>query len=152
MGTTLRPSRSDPVAIGPETRKILKGILLKRHSEGVSFRSREKQIEAVLAMVQKEYPDATQEQLTGDILEFLKVERRDEECKFYQENDRCPWECGNCGRLWVFERRDSRHGPEYYVTYQECGKYKRWQEKKALESQSRADGAPVTAFSLKGSR
>ena len=152
MGTELRLSRSDPVAIGPETRKILKEILLKRHSEGVSFRGRDKQIEAVLTMVKKEHPDATQEQLNGDILEFLKVERRDEECKFYQENNRCPWECGNCGRLWIVERRDTSHGPEYYVTYQECGKYKRWLEKKAMESQSRAENVPVAAFSLKGSR
>lgn len=121
----------EPVAIAPQVREILREILLRRHAEGVRFRSPEKQLADILAFVRREYPDAREDQLFGDTLEFLKAMNSDGECEYYQEQNRCPWECGNMGRLWVVRRENTRHGPRYIVTWQTCGRYQGWMAKKA---------------------
>lgn len=141
-----------PVKVGVKVREMLRGVFQRQYDAGVRFRTREKRLEDILSMVRKEYPEATMEQLVGDELEFLKAERSDDECGFFREQSRCPWDCGNLGKLWIVVRKETRSGPVYSVGYQMCGKYLAWQEKKRLEQEKReqpSEGTFVAAFSTK---
>lgn len=143
----------EPVRIGEKARSILAGIFLRQHKTGIRFRSKEKKVEDILAMVRKEFPNAVRRELVGDILDFLKVERSEDECAYYSEMNRCPWECGNEGKLWVVQQKDSRSGPVYVVGYQMCGRYRAWQEKKRQEKESKY-GTPefATSFTARSSQ
>lgn len=138
----------EAVAIGPKAREILRGILLRRRDEGVRFRSPDQRLKEILEFVRKEFPDAQPDQLFGDVLGFVKAEHGDEECAYYREQNRCPWECGNCGRLWVVRRVDTRTGPGYIVTWQMCGRYRGWMAKKAAEAKPK-EQEPESSFAAR---
>lgn len=141
----------EPVAVAPKAREILRTIFLRQHAQGVKFRPREKRLADILAMVRIDYPEATMDQLVSDELEYLKAERQEDECRFYREQNRCPWECGNLGRLWVVQMRETRSGPIYVVGFQTCGRYRAWQEKKRREQNpQQGTGEFVKAFSMVG--
>jgi|GEM_PF-2648819 len=138
----------EAVAIGPKAREILRGILLRRRDEGVRFRSPDQRLKEILEFVRKEFPEAQPDQLFGDVLEFVKAERSDGECAYYREQNRCPKECGNCGRLWVVRRVDTRTGPGYIVTWQMCGRYRGWMAKRGAEAKPK-EQEPESSFAAR---
>lgn len=146
----------EPVKAGTKLREMLHGVFLRQYEAGARFRTREKRLADILAMVRREFPDALQENLVGDELEFLKAERSDSECAYYREQYRCPRECGNLGKLWMVVRKDTTSGPIYTVGYQMCGKYLAWREERRREREQRElkpeAATAIAPFSTKGGR
>ena len=134
--------------LAPKDLELMRDACIRQMQDGARFRSKEKRIAAILQMVRSEWPDATEDQLLGDDMEFLKVERREDECGYYKENRRCPWECGNMGRLWYVDREDTMHGPRYVVKWQMCGLYTQWQAKKAAQKKEQ-EPKMIKSFSMR---
>jgi hypothetical protein len=128
--------------------ELMRDACIRQMKDGARFRSKEKRLEAIIDMVRDEWADAEQDQLMGDEMEFLKVERRGDECNYYKENSRCPWDCGNCGRLWYVDREDGRDGTRYVVKWQMCGLYTQWMAKKAAQKKEQ-EPKIIKSFSMR---
>lgn len=134
--------------LAPKDLELMRDACIRQMKDGARFRSKEKRLEAIIDMVRDEWPDAEQDQLMGDEMEFLKVERRGDECNYYKENSKCPWDCGNCGRLWYVDREDGRDGTRYVVKWQMCGLYKQWMAKKAAQKKEQ-EPKIIKSFSMR---
>ena len=132
----------------PKDLELMRDACIRQMKDGARFRSKEKRLEAIIDMVRDEWADAEQDQLMGDEMEFLKVERRGDECNYYKENSRCPWDCGNCGRLWYVDREDGRDGTRYVVKWQMCGLYTQWMAKKAAQKKEQ-EPKIIKSFSMR---
>ncbi|MFA5674624.1 MAG: hypothetical protein WC083_06245 [Candidatus Methanomethylophilaceae archaeon] len=132
----------------PKDMELMRDACIRQMKDGARFRSKEKRLEAIIDMVRDEWADAEQDQLMGDEMEFLKVERRGDECNYYKENSRCPWDCGNCGRLWYVDREDGRDGTRYVVKWQMCGLYTQWMAKKAAQKKEQ-EPKIIKSFSMR---
>ncbi|NCC57566.1 MAG: hypothetical protein EOM17_08060 [Synergistales bacterium] len=132
----------------PKDMELMRDACIRQMKDGARFRLKGKRLEAIIDMVRDEWPDAEQDQLMGDEMEFLKVERRNDECNYYKENSRCPWDCGNCGRLWYVDREDGRDGTRYVVKWQMCGLYTQWMAKKAVQKKEQ-EPKIIKSFSMR---
>lgn len=134
--------------LAPKDLELMRDACIRQMQDGARFRSKGKRLDAILDMVRSEWPDAEQGQLIGDEMEFLKVERRGDECSYYKGNGRCPWECGNMGRLWYVDREDGRNGPRYVVKWQMCGLYTQWKSKQAAQKKEQ-EPKMIKSFSMR---
>jgi hypothetical protein len=128
----------------------IQDVLARLKASGIILRTREQRLADVMKMIRREFPSAREYDLEGDLSEFALAERRDEACRFYKQNGRCPGACGVEGKLWYVDQRDTRTGPRYYVTFRTCGLWWRWKCEQAAQSKEKqAKQQMASSFSMR---
>lgn len=111
---------------GGVARKVIADIA-KKH--GITLRTNREIAEAALAYARNIYPEIRPEDLTVTLGDMGKIMRQESECRWRKENRKCPYSCGDAGRIWQLMRFEGADGRVHYgIGFTMCGL---WQNRNA---------------------